>query len=205
MYSVNPFGNSTLSCNAGSIALPPEYPWIARRYRNWLEKYEFKQYWNLFLAPPPPFARVDIKSSSGHCEAPSIFFFFLHSSMMSLYWIAPCQSLDGLFDHVVVWHVKTLLIVWSLCFNVYPFFFFRTGIETEVNVTVGFCLGLALAMGFSKAMSSSFLVSIRFCHVLINTIHDSPRMKCVQMCEKIRGVSVFCSHAPSVTVDGDQL
>ena len=30
----------------------------------------------------------------------------------------------------------------------------------EVDVTVGFCLGLALAMGFPEAMSSSFLVSI---------------------------------------------
>ena len=36
----------------------------------------------------------------------------------------------------------------------------RTGIEIEVNVTVGFCLGLAFAMGFPEAMSSSFLVSI---------------------------------------------
>ena len=34
MYSVNPFGNSTLSCNAGSIARSPECPWIARRYKN---------------------------------------------------------------------------------------------------------------------------------------------------------------------------
>ena len=36
----------------------------------------------------------------------------------------------------------------------------RTGTETEVNVSVGFCLGLALAMGFHEAMSSSSLVSI---------------------------------------------
>ena len=49
--------------------------------------------------------------------------------------------------------------MWSLCFFVYPFLS-RTGIETEVNVTVGFCPGLALAMGFSEALSSSFLVSI---------------------------------------------
>ena len=28
MYSVNPSGNSTLSCNSGSISLPPECPWI---------------------------------------------------------------------------------------------------------------------------------------------------------------------------------
>ena len=39
-------------------------------------------------------------------------------------------------------------------------FLSRTGIETEVNVPVGLCLGLALAMGFPEAMSSSLFVSI---------------------------------------------
>ena len=34
MYSVNPFGNSTLSCNARSIALSRECPCIARKYKN---------------------------------------------------------------------------------------------------------------------------------------------------------------------------
>ena len=38
MYSVNPFGNGTLSCNVGSIAFSPECPWISRRYRHWLEE-----------------------------------------------------------------------------------------------------------------------------------------------------------------------
>ena len=38
--------------------------------------------------------------------------------------------------------------------------FSRKGIETEVNVPVGFCLGLALAMGFPEVVSSSFAVSI---------------------------------------------
>ena len=47
------------------------------------------QYVILFLAPPP-FARVDVHSSSDHGEAPSNF--FLHSSMTSLYWIAPSIS-----------------------------------------------------------------------------------------------------------------
>ena len=35
-----------------------------------------------------------------------------------------------------------------------------TRIEIEVNVTVGFCLGLALAMGFPEAVFSSFVVGI---------------------------------------------
>ena len=34
---VNSFGSITLSCNAGSIALSPDFSWIARRYKNWLE------------------------------------------------------------------------------------------------------------------------------------------------------------------------
>ena len=38
----------------------------------------------------------------------------------------------------------------------------RTGIETEVSFTVGFCRGLALAMGFTEAMSISSLVSIDY-------------------------------------------
>ena len=39
-------------------------------------------------------------------------------------------------------------------------FLSRTGIETEVNVTAGFCLGLAQAMGFTEGISSSFAVGI---------------------------------------------
>ena len=35
----------------------------------------------------------------------------------------------------------------------------RTG-KIEVNVTVGFSLGLALAMGFTEAVFSSFVVGI---------------------------------------------
>ena len=37
---------------------------------------------------------------------------------------------------------------------------FQERIETEVNVTVGFCLGLASAMGFLEAVPSSLVVSI---------------------------------------------
>ena len=72
MYSVNPFGDSALSCNARSTALSPECPSIALKYRKCLEEFGFTQYWNLFFAPPP-FATVDIQSSSNHCEAPSHF------------------------------------------------------------------------------------------------------------------------------------
>ena len=39
-------------------------------------------------------------------------------------------------------------------------FLSRTGIETEVNVAVGFCLDLALAVGFPEGVSSSFAVGI---------------------------------------------
>ena len=52
-------------------------------------------------------------------------------------------------------------------------FLSRTRPETEVSVTVDFYRCLASALGFPEAVSSSSLVSTRFCHVLINTIHDS--------------------------------
>ena len=53
MHSVKPFGNSTLSCGSGSIATPPECPWIALKYDMCLEELGFKQFRILFLAPPP--------------------------------------------------------------------------------------------------------------------------------------------------------
>ena len=49
----------------------------------------------------------------------------------------------------------------------------RTGMEIEVNDTAGFCLGLGLAMGFPEAVLLFFRGRHRFCHVLINAIHDS--------------------------------
>ena len=90
--------------------------------------------------------------SSNHCEASSNFF-FLHSSMMSLQWIA---------DHVLAigWWLLTLHNTYDRCVAISNHFLSRTKIETDVTVTVGFCLGLALAMGFLEAMSSSFVVSI---------------------------------------------
>ena len=52
--------------------------------------------------------------------------------------------------------------IWSfdLCVSISIHSFSVTGTETEANVPVGFCLGLASAMGFTEAMSSSFAVSI---------------------------------------------
>ena len=44
MYSVNSFGNSTLSCNSGSIAIPPECLWIDLQYRICMEELGLKQY-----------------------------------------------------------------------------------------------------------------------------------------------------------------
>ena len=49
MYSVESSDNSALSCNAGSTRLPPECPWIARKYKKCLEESGFMQYWNLFF------------------------------------------------------------------------------------------------------------------------------------------------------------
>ena len=107
MYSTNPSGNNTLSCNAASTKLPLECPWIARTHRNCLEEFGIKQYWNLFLALPPC-ARIDIQSLCDHCEAPSNFF-FQHSSMTSLNWIAPSTS-DGPIVHVVALGLRPLTL-----------------------------------------------------------------------------------------------
>ena len=52
-------------------------------------------------------------------------------------------------------------------------FLSRSGIEIEVNVTVGFCLGLALAMDFPEANFLFFRGRHRFCHGSILAIHDS--------------------------------
>ena len=43
------------------------------------------------------------------------------------------------------------------------------------------------------------------CNTLSHAGHVKKDDMCVQVCEKIRGVRVFCSHAPSVTVDRYQL
>ena len=86
MYSVKSSCNSTLSCNAGSTRLPPECPWIARKYRKCLEELGFKWHRNHFFGPPP-FARQDIQSSNDHCEVPSNF--ALNSSIISTNRSAP--------------------------------------------------------------------------------------------------------------------
>ena len=44
MFSVNPFGNNTLSCSSGSMAISPECLWIALKYEMCLEELGFKQY-----------------------------------------------------------------------------------------------------------------------------------------------------------------
>ena len=48
----------------------------------------------------------------------------------------------------------------DLFFNVDIHFLSRTGIEIDVNVTVGFSLGLASAMVFLEAVFSSFVAGI---------------------------------------------
>ena len=177
MYSVNPFGNSTLSCNAVSRTLFPECPWIARRYRNWLEEFGFKQNWNLFFAPPPV-ARTDVHSSSNHCEASSNFF-SLHSSMMSLYWIAPS------LPRRTVWSCRSNRVLasetskhcWSCdrCVSMSIHLLSRTGIEIEVSVIVGFGRGLAFAMGFPKPCSLLPCSALFLSRICQPRLHSNPR------------------------------
>ena len=74
-------------------------------------------------------------------------------------------ALDNTFDHVIVVFQCRYIS--------------RTGIETEVNVTVGLCLGLALATSLPRG-SVLFLLGLhRFCHVLVNSVHDPNPRGCV--------------------------
>ena len=159
MYSVNPCGDTRLSCNSGSRVLPPECPWTALRFRKWLEEFGFKQPWNLFLALPP-FARVEIQSLSDHCEAPSTFF-FLTSSRISSNRTAPSSSRgsDWPCRSGRIMAFDTVKQSWS-CSSMSIHFLSCGGTETADSVTAGFSRGLALATGLTKARCSSFLVSI---------------------------------------------
>ena len=70
MCSMKSSGNRTLSCNVGSTTAPPEWPWIARRHRKCSGELGFKQYWNLFLGPPPHCKKL-IHVRIGQCEVDS--------------------------------------------------------------------------------------------------------------------------------------
>ena len=70
MYSSKSSGNSTLFCNVGSTRVPPECPWIARKYKKCSDELGFKQYWNIFFCPPP-FAKKLIHARIDQCEVPS--------------------------------------------------------------------------------------------------------------------------------------
>ena len=83
---------------------------------------------------------------------------------MSFYWNAPSIS------RWTVWSCRGNRVTafdtskhsWSCdrCVSMSIHILSRTGIEIEVNVNAGFCLGLASAMGFPEAVFSSFAVGI---------------------------------------------
>ena len=199
MYSVNPFGDSTLSFSLKSIATPPECPWIALKYEMCLEELGLKQYWNLFLPPP-----IDIQSFSDHGEAPSNFS-FLHSSKTSSNRTAPsisrgtvrsCRSNRVMaFDtwqHVWSW--------WSLCFNVYPCsvtYNNRNGRQRHCGLQSWSSFG-----NKSHRSTMPFLLGLhRFCNVLDNSAHDSnTRLFCLgteiraelQYCIDLLGDKLLC-------------
>ena len=115
MYSANPSGNSTLSCNAGSIILLPECPWVARKYRNRRREFEFKQYWNPFLLSSTwyPFFYRPTRSIV-ELLLPALFNGIIGMDSSRDWLIMSKQSGD------CFWHFKTLMIEWSLCFDVNP-------------------------------------------------------------------------------------
>ena len=156
MYSVKSSGNNTLSCNAGSTRSPPECPWVARKYRNCLEEFGFKQYWNLFFGPPP-FCRQAIQTLTGHCEVPSNF--ALNFSIISSNRPAPSSSrgIDGSCRSNLIMTFDTIQqSLRNLSGLISIQFLSRTGIEMGDCVTVGFGRGFAFATGFPATLCSTF-------------------------------------------------
>ena len=138
MYSVNPFGDSTLSCNVGSIALSPECLWIVRRYRNWLEEFGFTQYWffpQLLLLLPRLTSNLQVTIAKHRRTSSSCTRRWCHCSGSLR------RFLEGLIDHLVAigWWLLTLHNTYDPCDRCVSISIHsRTGKETDVNVTVGF-------------------------------------------------------------------
>ena len=90
---------------------------------------------------------------------------------------SPHHFLAGLIDHVAaigwqLFHSITLLIVWSLCFNVDPFPFKHK----NRNWSQRYCMLLSWSC-FSNGFLRSCVLFLRgrhrFCYVPVNAIHDS--------------------------------
>ena len=148
MYSAKSPGNSTLSCNEGSTRVPPECPWIARKYRKCLEELGFKkQCWNLFFGPPPfprKLSKHQLAIAKYHQTLP--WTFLPSRQILQLH-----HLLDELYHHVVTiwswfWHFKTTLAEFPGSTSVH--FLSPYGIDTGVNVKVGVGRGSAFAICF---------------------------------------------------------
>ena len=103
MYSVNPFGNRTLSCNAGSITLSPECPGIAQRYRNWIHAI-YKIFSSLLVLLPELISNLQVTIAKHRWTSSSWTLRWCHCVGLL------CQFLEGLFDNVVAigWLLLTL-------------------------------------------------------------------------------------------------
>ena len=147
MYSVNLSGNSTLSCNSGSLSLSPECPWIARKYRKCLEELE---YWNLFFGPPHlprKLSKLQLITAKFTQTLP---WTFLPSRQI----LQPHHRLDELYHHVVNFDTsKQPWLNFSGSTSVH--FRSRCGIDTRDNVEVGFGRGLAFVKSFPVPLFST--------------------------------------------------
>ena len=178
MFSAKSSGNGTLFCNVGSTRVPPECPWIARKYRKCSDELGFKQYWNLFFWPPPfcqeayprsnwPVLKpsnsdLNIDATSSNLTAPS-----------SSWWTdsSCCSNLIINFDTP---KQPWLNIPGPMSIH------FRSiyGIDTEDNVKVSVGRGLAFAKGCPVLLSPRLATGISS-NVSV-TIHDTnPRTSSV--------------------------
>ena len=127
MYSVDPFGNSTLSCNSGSKTIPPKSPWIALKYRMCLEELGFKQYWHLFfLSSSSGQNRYQIVEWPLQSTHRNLFFFWNSSTISSNYHCSfgfprNCLIMSKQSDHCF-WYDVALSIT-TTRIDVHPTFF----------------------------------------------------------------------------------
>ena len=173
MYSVNPFGNSTLSCNVGSTALSPECPWIAEGTGiDWksLDSSNIEILSSLLLLVPGSISNLQVAIAK-HRRTSSCARQWCHCSGSLR------RFLEGVKDHVVSarWWLLTLHNTYDrviVCFNIDPFPFKNKNRNGRQR-----CFGLlswsCFSNGFHWSCVLFFRGQHRFRYVLVNVIHES--------------------------------
>ena len=173
MCSAKSSGNSTLSCNVRSTRMPPECPWIARKYKKCTEELGFKLYWNLCFCPPP-FAKKRLQARIDKCEVPSNSDLNIDARSSNL--TAPSSSrwTDSSCRSNLIINFDTSKQPWlNVPGSIFIHFRWLYGIDTGDNVKVNVGSGLAFATWYKHLFW-------RFGYVFVDSIHDTnPRTNSV--------------------------